>query len=153
MTFPDVSFNICLNLLVTSLVICEAVGISSDSCCKKHTLPIFISFLLYLFFIIFFWRIRVLFVILIPCFGLLVTFALAFKARVEPLTCMLCHLHTMDSLDSPLVLHLLTLRGRHGGRAVTIHVNIPLLYYGFPAVFFEIDKPPFILFITYQFLG
>ena len=31
--------------------------------------------------------------------------------------------------------------------------DIPLLYYEFPAVSSKIDKPPFIPFITYQFLG
>ena len=31
------------------------------------------------------------------------TFALGFKARVDPLASMFLHLHTMDSLDSPLV--------------------------------------------------
>ena len=38
-----------------------------------------------------------------PCFGLLVTSALGFKAA-----CMLCHLHATESSDSPLVPQLLT---------------------------------------------
>ena len=42
------------------------------------------------------------------CFGLLVTFAIGFKARVDPLACMLCCLHATESSDSPLVWHLLT---------------------------------------------
>ena len=36
---------------------------------------------------------------LVPCFGLLVMSAPSF-------TCILCHLHTIDSLDPPLVQHL-----------------------------------------------
>ena len=43
-----------------------------------------------------------------PCFGLLVMFALGFKAKVDPLVCVLHHLHAMDSSVSPLVRHLLT---------------------------------------------
>ena len=43
-----------------------------------------------------------------PCFGLLVMFALVFKAKVDSLTCVLCYLHIMDSSDSPQVWHLLT---------------------------------------------
>ena len=43
-----------------------------------------------------------------PCSGLLVMPALGFKARVDPLALVLCHLCTMDSSDSPLVGHLLT---------------------------------------------
>ena len=42
------------------------------------------------------------------CFGLLVTSALGFNTRMEPLTCMLHRLCTMDTTDSPLVWHLLT---------------------------------------------
>ena len=42
------------------------------------------------------------------CFGLLVTSFLGFKARVDPLACMLCCLCTTESSDSPLVQHLLT---------------------------------------------
>ena len=42
------------------------------------------------------------------CFGNLVTSALDFKARVDPLTCMLHCLCTVESLVSPLVRHLLT---------------------------------------------
>ena len=34
--------------------------------------------------------------------------ALGFKATVDPLTYMLCHLHTMESSDSLIVQHLLT---------------------------------------------
>ena len=41
------------------------------------------------------------------CFGLLVTYDLAFKARVDSLTCVFHQLHAMDSSDSPLVWHLL----------------------------------------------
>ena len=55
MTFPDVSFNICLNLLVTSLVICEAVGISSDSCCKNTPFP-YLLVSCCIFFYNFFWE-------------------------------------------------------------------------------------------------
>ena len=40
---------------------------------------------------------------LMPLFGLLGTFARHFKAMVDPSTYMLCHLHAMDSSDSPLV--------------------------------------------------
>ena len=43
-----------------------------------------------------------------PDYGLLVTSALGFKARVDSLACVLPRLRTMDSSDSPLVLHLLT---------------------------------------------
>ena len=43
------------------------------------------------------------------CFGLLIAFPLDFKARVKALICELCHLHVMDSSDSPLVRHLPTL--------------------------------------------
>ena len=42
-----------------------------------------------------------------PCFGLLVMSALGFKARVDPLACMLCCC-AMKSSDSLLVQHLLT---------------------------------------------
>ena len=41
-----------------------------------------------------------------PCFGLLVTSALGFKARVDSLACVLPRLCTTDSSDSPLVQHL-----------------------------------------------
>ena len=41
-------------------------------------------------------------------FGLLVTSALAFKARVDPIACMPCCLHVTNSSNSPLVQHLLT---------------------------------------------
>ena len=43
-----------------------------------------------------------------PCCGLLVMSALGFKARMDSLVCILCHLHETDSSDSPLVRHLLT---------------------------------------------
>ena len=43
-----------------------------------------------------------------PCFGLLLTSALGFKAMVDSLACTLPHLCTTDSSDSPLVWHLLT---------------------------------------------
>ena len=43
-----------------------------------------------------------------PCSGLLVTSALGFKARVDPLACRLHHLYAIDSSDWPLVQHLLT---------------------------------------------
>ena len=42
-----------------------------------------------------------------PCFWLLMTSALGFKASVDLFTCMLPHLHATESLDSPLVRHLL----------------------------------------------
>ena len=35
-----------------------------------------------------------------PCFGLLVTSAVGFKAKVDPLLCILHHLCAMDSSDS-----------------------------------------------------
>ena len=41
--------------------------------------------------------------------------------RMDSLACMLCHLCTTDSLDSPLVLHLLTFSGQHGSRTFSIH--------------------------------
>ena len=41
------------------------------------------------------------------CFGLLVTSAMDIKARLDPLLCMLHHLCSVDSSDSPLVQHLL----------------------------------------------
>ena len=44
----------------------------------------------------------------ITCFGLLVMSALGFKARMDPITCVLRHLHAMESSDSPLVRHHLT---------------------------------------------
>ena len=47
---------------------------------------------------------------LVPLFWLLVTFALDFKSRVDPLTCVLFCLISMDSSDSPLVQDLLTSR-------------------------------------------
>ena len=59
-----------------------------------------------------------------PRFGLLMTSALGFKARVDSLTCMLCHLHTMDSLDSPLVPHLLTSWWVACTWAASIHVLV-----------------------------
>ena len=43
-----------------------------------------------------------------PCFELLVTYALGFKARMDPFTCIFRHLYTTLSSDSPLVRHLLT---------------------------------------------
>ena len=45
---------------------------------------------------------------LIPCLGLLVTPALSFKARVDPLTCVLYDLLAIEFSDSPLMRHLLT---------------------------------------------
>ena len=48
-----------------------------------------------------------------PCFGLLLTSALGFKVRVDPLAYMQCRLCAMDSRDSPLVRHLLTADLRH----------------------------------------
>ena len=42
------------------------------------------------------------------CYGLLVTFALGFKSRVDTLACMLCCPCAMDSSESLLVQHLLT---------------------------------------------
>ena len=42
-----------------------------------------------------------------PCFGLLVMSAVSFKAKVDSLAYVLCHLRATDSLDSPLVRHLL----------------------------------------------
>ena len=57
----------------------------------------------------FFWRTSVLFRgHWYPCFGLLVTSTLGFKAREDSLTYMLLWLHAMDSSDSPPVWHLLT---------------------------------------------
>ena len=53
-----------------------------------------------------------------PCFGLLVTYALDFKSRMDPIACMLCRLCTEDSLDSPLVQHLLTSCGQKSSQAV-----------------------------------
>ena len=43
-----------------------------------------------------------------PCFGFLVMSALGFKARVDFLTCLVHHLCTTDSSDSPVVQYLLT---------------------------------------------
>ena len=43
-----------------------------------------------------------------PCCGRVVMSALCFKAKVDSLVCILCHLHETDSLDSSLVRHLLT---------------------------------------------
>ena len=43
-----------------------------------------------------------------PRFGLLMTFALGFKARVDFLACMLHYLCAIESSDSPLVQQLLT---------------------------------------------
>ena len=42
------------------------------------------------------------------CFGLLVTSALRFKARIDLFVCMLCCPCATESSDSPLVQHLLT---------------------------------------------
>ena len=36
------------------------------------------------------------------------TSALSSNARLDPIACVLCHLHATESLDSPLVRHLLT---------------------------------------------
>ena len=44
----------------------------------------------------------------ITCFGLLLMSALGFKARMDPITCVLRHLHAMESSNSPLVRHHLT---------------------------------------------
>ena len=50
------------------------------------------------------WRISVFFVgCWFPCFGLLMMSALDFKARVDFLAGMICHLH---AIDSPLVWHM-----------------------------------------------
>ena len=56
-----------------------------------------------------FWRTSV-FILrpLIPCFGLLVTSALDFKARVDSPVCVLHYLCQTESSDSPLVSQLLT---------------------------------------------
>ena len=43
-----------------------------------------------------------------PCFGLLVTSALGFKPKLDPLACVLCCLHATESSDLPLVRYLLT---------------------------------------------
>ena len=43
-----------------------------------------------------------------PCFGLLVTSSLGFKARLDSLACVLCRLPAIFSSDSPLMRHLLT---------------------------------------------
>ena len=43
-----------------------------------------------------------------PVFGLLVISSLGFKAKVDPLACILHHMCAMKSLDSPLVRHQLT---------------------------------------------
>ena len=43
-----------------------------------------------------------------PVFGFWWRLPLSFKARVDSLICVLPHLHTTDSSDSPLVQHLLT---------------------------------------------
>ena len=53
-----------------------------------------------------------------PCFGLLVTSWLGFKARVGPLACMLCCLCFMDSSDSPLVNTCWLLGNQHDGWAI-----------------------------------
>ena len=38
-----------------------------------------------------------------PVFGLLMTSALGFKARMDPLVCMVCYLYAMDSSKTSLV--------------------------------------------------
>ena len=53
-----------------------------------------------------------------PCFGLLVTSWLGFKARVGPLACMLCCLCFMDSSDSPLVNTCWLLGNQHDSWAI-----------------------------------
>ena len=60
-----------------------------------------------------------------PCFGLLVTWLLSWVSKPGwiCLTCMLHHLHVMDSSDSPLRDTCLPLGGQHGGWAVLISLN------------------------------
>ena len=50
--------------------------------------------------------------------------SLGFKARMEFLTCMFCHLCIIDSSDSPLVWHLLTLGSHHGSRIISTHILV-----------------------------
>lgn len=57
-----------------------------------------------------------------PCFGHLVTSTLGFKARVDPITCMLCHLCAMESWGSPLVHTCWLLGSQHGSQAIHIHI-------------------------------
>ena len=79
-----------------------AKGTISNQKFNQYKLPL-MSFLYFNF--IFILRTSVLFY---TCFGLLVTSALDIKVRVDPLACVLCCLHIMESSDSPLVRHLLT---------------------------------------------
>ena len=59
-----------------------------------------------------------------PCFGLLVISVLGFKTRVDFLTCMLHHLQTMDSVDSPLVSHLVLSWWVAWHWAILIHILV-----------------------------
>ena len=98
--FRQIFFLVCLKVEI-NLINCHYL--------KPNPIADFLGF-----FSLNFWRTSVLFVgpliplfwtsgNLYPWFGLLVTSALAFKARVDPLACVLHHLHATESSGSPLV--------------------------------------------------
>ena len=57
-----------------------------------------------------------------PCFGLLVMTALYFKARVDTLACVLCHLHAMKSKIHVWCDTCWPLGSQHGSWAILIHI-------------------------------